>query len=160
MHRRSLLVMALLPITAVLADEPKRVVSEITLIRTPGLGRGPKDRLVLRRDGSAEYEGLAGVERLGLFRGSIPAAEVERLAASIQEAGFYDLNRVYRGTEPGTGRPLRDAPGVVLTVICDGKAKTVAEYGRGGPAALQRLHTAILDSAKTISWRKVEDAPS
>ncbi|MCC2669767.1 MAG: hypothetical protein K0Q72_2238 [Armatimonadetes bacterium] len=137
-----------------MADVRKCPISEIVLVRSPGNGPGQKDRLVLKRDGTAEYQGIAKVERLGRFQGSIPIKELDRLSALIHEAGFFDLKRTYRGTQPGTDRPLPDAPGVLLTAICDGNAKTVADYGRGGPPALQRLHTAILDAAKTIVWRK------
>jgi hypothetical protein len=122
MKRRKLIAALLpLPLLPAMADEPKCRVSEITLVRTPGLGRGPKDRLVLRRDGSAEYQGHAEVERVGQFRGSIPAAELNRLSALIHDAGFFELSRTYRGTRPGTDRPLPDAPGVLLTVVCVGK---------------------------------------
>jgi hypothetical protein len=140
---------------SVRAAEEKPVVTEITLVRTQGLGTGPKDRLVLRADGTAEYEGLARVEKRGRFRGSIPKPEFTRLTRLLEEK-FFDLEPTYRAKGPGGRGFVTDAPGVVLTVIRDGKSKSVADYGRGGPAELREAQAAILDVLKTISWQKAD----
>lgn len=141
---------------SVRAAEEKPVVTEITLVRTQGLGIGPKDRLLLKADGTAEYEGEARVEKVGRFRGSIPNAEFERLTRLLEEKKFFDLEPTYRAKGPGGRGFVTDAPGIVLTVIRDGKSKSVAEYGRGGPGELREVQAAILDVLKTISWRKAD----
>lgn len=158
MKRRTLL--ALLSVSAlcagVQAAEEKPVITEITLVRTQGLGIGPRDRLVLRKDDSAEYEGLSRVERMGRYRGSIPDGEFERLAKLLVEKGFFDLEPTYRAKGPGGRGFVTDAPGISLAVIRDGKSKSVVDYGRGGPAELRELQAAILDISKTISWQKAD----
>lgn len=142
--------------TAARAAEEKPVITEIALVRTQGLGIGPKDRLVLKADGTAEYEGSARVEKLGHFRGSIPKAEFERLGKLLEEKKFFDLEPTYRAKGPGGRGFVTDAPGVVLTVIRDGKTKAVADYGRGGPVELREAQAAIFDVLKTISWQKAD----
>jgi len=132
------------------------MITEITVLRTQGLGVGPKDRMVLRKEGTAEYEGFARVEKLGRYRGSIPTVEFERLAKLLVDKGFFDMEPTYRAKGPSGRGFVTDAPGISLAVIRDGKMKSVVDYGRGGPVELREVQAGILDVFKTIPWQKVE----
>lgn len=132
------------------------VVTEIVVRRIPGLGVGPSDLLTLRADGTAEYVGTARTERLGRYRAAITRTEFDKLVKAMNECRFFELEETYRGKVPGTNRPITDAPGIALTAVCDGKKKTVNDFGYGGPEALNRLQRTILDSGKKLPWRKDE----
>lgn len=130
------------------------VVTEIIVRRTQGLGVGPADLLTLRADGTAEYVGTARAERMGRHRAAIPRAEFDKLVKALRDSRFLGLDETYRGKVPGTNRPVTDAPSIVVTVIYDGKRKTVTDYGYGGPEGLRLLQRTILDSGKKLAWRK------
>lgn len=147
-------------VTTAAAVDKESPVTEIHLQRVPGLGVGPADRLVLKADGTALYTGVSRVERVGEYRGSISQKSFARLVKQLRSAKFFELDASYRGTIPGTRRPVLDAPGIIVSAVCDGKTKTVADYGYGGPEALQALQHAILDILKTHSWRKKEPESS
>jgi hypothetical protein len=137
------------------AEEP--VISEIVVQRQHGLGVGPVDRLILRSDGAAEYRGTRKVEQIGEFRGRVSPEAFDGLVRLVRAAKFFELEPLYRGTVTGTNRPVTDAPGITLSVTCDGKTTAVADYGAAGPERLRALQRTILDQIKTISWRKQDE---
>lgn len=132
------------------------MISEMVLIRTPGLGVGPGDRLVLRKDGAAEYVGTHKTPRQGRFRGRLSGEQFDRLAKLLCDRGFFELQPRYHQTVEGTNRPVTDAPTTTLTVTRDGKPSTVVSVGFGGPRELREIHAAILDLSEKIAWQKHE----
>jgi len=134
-------------------------LQEIILIRTPGLGVGPQDRLVLRADGTALYSGGRNVPRMGEHRGRLPQGEFERLAGVLWEARFFSMEPEFRMFI--TGRvPVRDAASVMVTVTRGTERKSVAEYGQAAPPEFRKVVGELQAAADRVRWGEEEPPPA
>ncbi len=122
-------------------------ITEITLERTPCFGTCPVYKVMLRRDGTACYEGVAYVAREGRYRGTIEAPLFDRLARMTVEKGYFDLR-------PRYAVPVTDHPSVITSVLRAGTRKTVDHYANAGPAALKAIERAIDAATRQIRWEK------
>jgi hypothetical protein len=135
-------------------------VSEITIERTPGMTEHPPPAyaLTLRSDGTAIYIGAAFTERKGTYRAAISSSEFARLAKLVEDSGFVSLAPFY-------GPAVTDIPEVCVSVVRNGKRKTVvdwgkpfqSEYEREAPPALKQLEQQIDVAVATVQWVKVGD---
>jgi len=120
-------------------------ITEIGLRRSAGFGECPVYQVVIREDGSFDYVGEQHVERLGEHTGSVSRQAFNKLAKSIKEAGFMDLEESY-------AVPLTCQATVRTTVVIHGVKKTVSNYGGGGPAALQEIEELIDKLVLEADW--------
>ncbi len=133
-------------------------ISEISL----GNGGGKVTfwyKIVLRKDGSAEYLGDVPPEmRRGTaasssrskervaYRGTIPPEQFERLAILMKANGFFELKNDYGG--------VMDAVQTTTGVVFDGGRKEVSnQIGQGGEK-LAEIERAIEGSADKIAWTR------
>jgi hypothetical protein len=119
----------------------------IILSRSRCMGTCPAYRVALSVDGLATYEGLAHVERIGKFVGSVPFYDFAQLALLADRAGFMGLDERYAGgwTDDAT---------TSLTIRArTGRQKTVDDYGTFGPPELWALQRAIDGVVASINWR-------
>lgn len=131
-------------------------ITAISLQRTPCFGPCPIDRVTLRCDGTATYEGKQFVERIGLYEGQIWVGRFRRLVELVEYVNFFGLDDQYPD-------PLRveDLPSRVTTVIRDGVAKTVRTTdvsfvfeGVSYPVGLWALEMAILAMSAEMTWKE------
>jgi hypothetical protein len=132
------------------APKPGRI-SEITLQRTPCFGRCPVDRVTLRSDGTATYQGERFVDRLGVYKGRF--AGFEKLAAAANTAEFRSLKGHYASA-------ATDLPSHIITVVSGGKRRTISDYGHVAPEAFQQLDRQIIATLGRIRWTKTGEAPN
>lgn len=116
-------------------------------------------KIVLRKDGSAEYLGDVPPEmRRGTaypsdrskervaYRGKIPPEQFDRLARLINANGFFELKDDYGG--------VMDAVQTTTGVAYDGGRKEVSnQIGKGGEK-LSEIERAIEETADEIEWKK------
>ena len=119
----------------------------ITLQRTPCLGACPAYVVTLQGDGTVFYKGVQHAPFIGTRQGKIAPAEVQRLVAAFDAAGFWGLLDSY------TGGPT-DQPSVITTLVAGGRQKMINDYG-GSPAAppaLRALESQIDSVVNTAQW--------
>jgi len=123
-------------------------VQEITCERIFGCeGRCPVYQVVLRKDGSASYEGTRYAERKGNYRATGTTYYFIQLAKLIENSRFREFQDTYGpgGTDEG----------LVITSVADGASrKTVTDYGSHGPIELWAIEMAIAGSVAQIDWQK------
>jgi hypothetical protein len=132
---------------ATAAPKPGRI-TEITLQRTPCFGRCPVDRVTLRADGTATYQGERFVDRLGTYKGRFTG--FEKLAAAANSAEFRGLKDHYASA-------ATDLPSHNITVVTGGKSRTISDYGHVAPEAFQQLDRQIIATLGRIRWTKSRD---
>lgn len=135
-------------------------VSEITIEREPGMTAQPPPAyaLTLRSDGTAIYIGEAFTERNGTYRAAISSSEYVRLAKLVEDSGFVSFAPFY-------GPAASDIPEVCVSVVRNGKRKTVVDWGKPeqpeyekeAPPALKQLEQQIDAAVATVKWVKVSD---
>jgi hypothetical protein len=119
----------------------------ITLKRSGCFGTCPVYRVTLNVDGTAVYEGVAHVGRMGKFVGRVEFYEFAQLALLAERAGFMGLQRRYSGSST-------DDETTSITIRARaGQEKTVDDYGHFGPPELWTLQRAIDGVIESISWR-------
>jgi hypothetical protein len=140
-------------------------MTQIALLEGGSAGRALK--VVLRRDGTALFEGKANVKLLGKYRGSISEAEFERLAEFLKSRKYSKIheNLPEYWIEPPAGTLVASAPSpaVITSVESGGRRKTVVretfEQGsnrRKPPKEIFEIEQAIMDAAMRIKWAKSE----
>jgi len=130
-----------------LAAQATLPVASIMLRRGGCFGTCPVYRVTLNVDGTAAYEGVAYVGRIGKFVGRVPFYDFAQLALLAERAGFMTLQERYAGswTDDETRR---------ITIRArSGKEKTVEDYGDFGPPELWALERAIDGVVESIKWR-------
>ena len=119
----------------------------ITLRRSACFGTCPVYRVTLNADGTAVYEGVAHVSRMGKFIGHVPFYDFAQLALLAERAGFMTLQERYAGS-------WTDAETTTITIRArSGKEKTVDDYGAFGPPELWALQRAIDGVVENMRWR-------
>jgi hypothetical protein len=130
-----------------LAAQATLPFQSIMLGRSGCFGTCPVYRVTLNVDGTAVYEGVAHVDRIGTFVGRVPFYDFAQLALLAERAGFMTLQERYAGS-------WTDAETTRITIRArSGKEKTVDDYGAFGPPELWALQRAIDGVVESMRWR-------
>ena len=80
-------------------------------------------------DGVITYDGQFSVEPLGTRRIELGRDSFVRLAALVEQPGFWELATHYNAL-------VTDLPSRIITVEAENRSKYVTDYGLVGPSAL------------------------
>ncbi|HEY9284798.1 MAG TPA: DUF6438 domain-containing protein [Pyrinomonadaceae bacterium] len=127
--------------------EDKYQISEITLERSGSWGIRSGYKVVLRKDGTAEYVGDIHAQRKGRYRGQISNEQFEQLVKVIIENDYFSLKGKYRAM-------VADSDTITTSVAYSGGRKRVEDYGRGGGERLTKIEREIGNVAEEIAWVK------
>jgi len=135
-------------------------ISAITLQREPGMTNHPLPAyaVTLRSDGTATYIGSAFSRRISTHSATVLPAEFARLARLIEESNFVGLGSFY-------GPLADDISQVSVSVVSNGKRKTVVDYGtpfqskygKEAPTALKQIEQQINAIVANVKWTKVSE---
>lgn len=149
-------------------DSVTEISLEMTQIEWPdGKKFGRALKVILRRDGTALFEGEANVKLLGRYKGSVSVADFERLAEFLKSRKYSKLHEYlpeYWVTPPaGTFVASPPSPVVVTSVESGGRRKVVVRETmsegsnrRKPPKEIFEIEQAIMDLAMRVKWSKVE----
>jgi len=129
--------------------EDKYKISEITLERSGSWGRQSGYKVVMRKDGAAEYTGDIHAKRKGKYTGMISTEQFEQLAKLIIENDYFSLEDKYHAL-------VTDTDTVTTNIVYSGGRKTVEDFGRGGGVGLTRIEQEIDRVLERIAWVKDE----
>jgi hypothetical protein len=147
-------------------DSITEISLEMTQVETlEGNMLGRSLKVILRRDGTALFEGRANVKLLGSYQGSVSTEEFERLAALLQSRGYSKLREnlpEYWMTPPaGTETAKMPSPTVITSVESGGRRKTVVRETmaqgsnrKKSPKEILEIEQAIMDLAMRVKWSK------
>jgi hypothetical protein len=107
----------------------------------------PAYRLLLRRDGTADWHGAELAVPAGGARGRVPAAAWRALAATVVTAGLDTLDDVYPSPELASSRAE------IRVYAGRGPVRVVATSGGAGPPILESLFARIDSVAASLGWR-------
>jgi hypothetical protein len=137
--------------TAQISSIKASEITEITLRRGVCLGDCPAYKVTFRNDGSATYAGEAYSPLIGLYKAdssSCPQCYFAQLASWIDMQAFFNLQDVYhKGTV--------DAGSITITVVYNGKTKTVVSNDPDSPIELWGIAMAIDGVVSRLKWKKV-----
>jgi len=119
----------------------------ITLQRTPCLGACPAYVVTVQGDGTVFYKGVQHAPFIGTRQGKVAPADVQRLVAAFDAAGFWGLQDSYSGG-------ATDQPSASTTLVAGSRHKTINDYGgsTAAPAALRTLENQIDSVVNTAQW--------
>jgi hypothetical protein len=146
--RRSLIVIVSAAICSA-AQARSSDISSIKLERTACFGTCPVYSVTIFRDGRARYNGIEFVKEKGVRTKTISTGEFKRLAAKVDEIGFFKLKPAYRAN-------ITDLPTTIVTVIRGTESKRVEDYF-GAPKRLHGLEELIENVANISRWVKLDD---
>jgi len=129
-------------------NEAQNAVTEIRIARRGCRGACPIDEVVLRSGGTAQYVGLANVEKIGTFIGKIQPRVFAKLVELVQPQEFFDVQQNFVAQ--------RDAPSIVMTVVRSGASQSVIDSGDKAPLQIWSTEMAIFGVASQIQWKKIE----
>lgn len=127
-------------------------ISLLRLERSSCLTRCPAFSVAIRRDGSFTYSGEDAVERLGEHRGRVERGELEQILRYLGEIGFTELSASYPS-------PYLDNSSSTITVVQDGRSKTVTTSAGSGPVTLWALEKLIDGLLESATWEARARAP-
>ena len=146
--RRSLII----TVSATICSAAQARSSDISAIKvehTACLGTCPIYSLTIFRDGRVKYEGKGFVKEKGIRTKTISTGEFKRLAAKVDETGFFKLKPAYRAN-------ITDLPTIIVTVVRGTERKRVEDYF-GAPKRLHGLEELIENVANISRWVKLDD---
>ena len=129
--------------------EDKYQISEITFERSGSWGVKSGYKVLLRKDGKAEYVGDVNAKRKGKHQGVISKEQFEQLAKLILANDFFSLEDRYQAQ-------ATDTDTIIINVLYSGGRKRVEDFGRGGGERLTEIERAIDNAAEQIAWLKDE----
>jgi len=94
---------------------------EITIKRTPCFGTCPDYEVVMRGDGTVQYEGRSNVRIPGSQSWKVDPAAVRALAREMQDAGYFDLKDEYTAM-------VTDLPTTYTSLTVGSRTKKVKNY--------------------------------
>lgn len=91
----------------------------ISFEKTPCFGRCPVYKIKVYESGFATYEGLNFAERMGLYSTRFSDAEIAKIFASAEAAGYLSFQETYDDPR------VTDLPSTISTLVIDGEKHRV-----------------------------------
>lgn len=120
----------------------------ITLTRSPCFGFCPDYTVSINQDGLVQYDGRRFVNVEGPQTDQIEPEAVQALLARFDAINFNSLRNEYRAH-------VSDLPTYTITLVRNGRTKTVVDYGGPGvgmPQAVRELQDEIDRVANSRQW--------
>lgn len=111
----------------------------ITMERQACKGQCPVYSLMIYGTGSAVFQGVENVERIGGAQTSVSNEKIEQLVSEFLKIDFFSLEDSYEE------HVITDAPTVITSITIDGQTKTVKHYhgDTNAPEELTELENTI-----------------
>jgi uncharacterized protein DUF6438 len=100
---------------------------KITLERTVCFGTCPKYTLIVKANGSVNFDGMKFTNKIGKAKGKINSGKIRQLIAEIKNAGFFELKDKYETGNDGC-LIATDHSSAILTIQMSGRKKTINHY--------------------------------
>jgi hypothetical protein len=120
--------------------------------------------IVLRRDGTAFFEGRANVKLLGKYRGTISETDFNRLSEFLLARRYERISDELPQRIRTPSIVFYDSPVVMTGVVRGGKQKKIRrqtivtpQYMKSIPKEIKEIENAITEAAMKIKWAKVVD---
>lgn len=110
-------------------------------------GTCPEYKLILRSDGSAEYQGGRFAPREGYYEAEVDPAVVAALAQSAEDMGYFDLEDDY-------DEMVTDVPTTFSYLQVGDRRKAIRDRF-GAPDALHAYEQEVYETAETLDWQPV-----
>ncbi len=110
-------------------------------------GPCPLYRVVLRKDGTASYDGTEQAERKGKYHATHIDYYFNQMSKLIDNNKFSSMRDSY-------GPGGKDEGVVTISVVENSKRKTVVDIGSHGPIELWAIEMSIEGSLSQIKWEK------
>lgn len=140
---------ALMTLISCSSTSPKLDVNTpvIRLERTMCFGSCPAYNLEFRGDGTAQYEGFANVEKIGVYRAKVDEADLRFMMSEFNKINFFELNDIYDDR-------VTDIPTYTVTYQLGDKKKTVIDRFNP-PPGLRELEKKLDSIAKKLDWQPI-----
>jgi Domain of unknown function (DUF6438) len=128
-----------------LPDRSKHGISEIGLERSQCFAGCPAYTVIIRADGSFRYSGLADVERVGEYTGTVSVGELNQLMTFINESLFMGFEDTYSAS-------FLDAPTTYVMVKKGSETKVIENYANTAPTTVWAIEQLIDNLLETATW--------
>ncbi len=126
-------------------ERPKTTILEVGIEQTGCHGTCAVYSFVIRNDGTASYEGLEHVPRIGKYAGNIDLNHFFGIAEAFEELGFMDLDDEYSAA-------ITDMPTTYTMLTTRTGKKVVRNYAGLGPAKLKILERLLDGLVEKVQW--------
>jgi hypothetical protein len=128
--------------------------SRVTMQRLPCFGTCPMYTVEVDAGGAVAFTGERFVATMGRATRTIPARDAAALLQHLSDAGFLALAERYTHESKACGSYHTDAPRVIMTLVLNGRSKTVEhDYGcADAPAALRTMQERVDSVAGVAAW--------
>jgi hypothetical protein len=141
--------MMLLPGTSSgsLPDRSQHGLDEIGLERSQCLVACPAYTVIMSADGTFRYTGVADVERVGEYTGTVEVGQLNQLMSFISESAFTELEDSYSAS-------FLDAPTTYVMVKQGDDTKVIENYANTAPLTVWAIEQLIDDLLETATWNE------
>lgn len=119
--------------------------------RTFCFGTCPVYVFKINNDGTASYEGVRNVKRMGTYSAKVTPAQMNKLIEVAKSIGYMDFKDKY------DNESITDLPSTTTSIVIDGKRKEVMRRYQF-PKEIKVLEDAFDVLIETLDW-KLEKAP-
>lgn len=145
-------------------DESKDEITEIGVEMTPGYSTSARAfTILLKRDGTASYHGIANMKLLGKFKGTISTEDFDALAQFLKAKNYAKLKSLTLSGNAASVSSTVPLMGATMTtiVVVGGKRRTIerplsvkVDGPDAPPKELLEIENAITSTAMKIKWAK------
>jgi hypothetical protein len=128
-----------------LPDRSQHGVDEIGLERTQCYAGCPAYTVVIKADGTFRYTGVADVERVGDYTGTVSVGALNQLMTFINESLFMGLEDTYTAS-------FLDAATSYVMVKKGSETKVIENYANTAPTTVWAIEELIDDLLETAIW--------
>lgn len=130
---------------------PKEEGIALEYRRTACFGTCPIFNFKVYDNGRAIYEGKNFVDMIGVYHTNISKNDIDKIVDAAEKIKFFQMDDVYDSQ-------VTDLPSVYLSILKDGKFKTVKNR-HNGPKELKALYEQVDALIKAQKWEMVDQSP-
>jgi hypothetical protein len=128
-----------------MTDRSQHGVDEIGLERTQCYALCPAYTVVIKADGTFRYTGVANVERVGDYTGTVSVGALNQLMTFVNESLFMGLEDSYTAS-------FLDAATSYVMVKKGSEVKVIENYANTAPTTVWAIEELIDDLLETATW--------
>jgi hypothetical protein len=141
----------------VVKEEPKKnQLSTPSVIlsfqRTTCYGKCPAFKILLYSDGLVRYDGIAFVDKKGVFETRVGEDFIKKIYDKSKAARFWDMNDLY----PSDATEITDIPKTITYVKMGNDSKKITD-NFDAPKALIDFEKWLEQAFDTLNWQAVKD---